>query len=408
VPSSTLTSDPSLSGSGAGRTLGAILFGVMLATVVLELLFRLLPVSTSTKTGYYFDPMILTYPAEYSFTTSSGWSLERARRHRANNYGFLSDHDFTSNPLAIALIGDSFVEASMLAPRDRLAAQLEARMEGRLVYALGAPGTSLLDYAERVRFAAQRFGIRDFVVALEHGDIGEVLCGSGNVAAPCLDPQTLAPRVERQAPPGLLKRILRHSGLAQYLFSQLKIDPVHWLRKLLPHAAGHAPPAARNFSDVSPQAVQQILDQFFTRVQPYRCGKLILVLLNDSGPGGSSGGGSDQVRDGLRWAAARHGAVFIDAWPEVRCHSEQTGVSALVSPRDAHLNPPALGIVARQVATALATAPDPGPERPARCPAAAQGFSAAGCSFGAGCFARPPASASAIFLRRPGSGWPPS
>jgi hypothetical protein len=161
-------------GRSGMRTLGFTLCGIGVALVALELLFRLLPVSTSTSAGYYIDPLILTYPPGHTFTTSSGWNLQRPQRHRANNFGFVADHDFARNPEAVALIGDSFVEASMLPARERLAAQLESKLGTRPVYAMGAPGTALLDYAERVRFASQRFAIHDFVLLLEHGDIASV------------------------------------------------------------------------------------------------------------------------------------------------------------------------------------------------------------------------------------------
>src|SRR5262249_49116400 len=152
--------------------------------------------------------------------------------HRSNNYGFLDARDFERDPNAVALIGDSFVEASMLPQRDRLGPQIERRLQAREVYAMGAPGSALLDYAERIRFASERFDIHDFVLLLEHGDVAQSLCGSGNVHAPCLDRVTLAPRTEKQPPPGTLKKVLRSSALAQYLFSQLKLDPAGWLQRL--------------------------------------------------------------------------------------------------------------------------------------------------------------------------------
>ena len=183
------------------RARGGLLFallGVTIAVVALEIVFRLLPVSSSSASGYYIDANILTYPAGQRFTTATGWNLKNPQHHKANNYGFVGDHDFSRNPKALALIGDSFVEASMLAPDERLAAQLESQLPGRIVFAMGGPGSSLLDYAERLRFASQEFGTRDFVLLLEYGDVGQALCGSGNVHAACLDRETLAPRIVKQ------------------------------------------------------------------------------------------------------------------------------------------------------------------------------------------------------------------
>jgi hypothetical protein len=90
---------------------------------------------------------------------------------------------------------------------------------------MGSAGTALLDYAERIRFAHEQFGVRDFVVLLERTDVAQALCGSGNVTSQCLDPKTLSPRTEFVVPASPLKRALRESALAQYLASQLKILP---------------------------------------------------------------------------------------------------------------------------------------------------------------------------------------
>src|SRR5882672_9601140 len=172
------------------------LLGCLAALLALELLFRLLPTSTATRTGYHIDPLIITYAPHHEFTLSSGWSLSNAHRYRANNFGFLTSREFVPDPSAVALIGDSFVEASSLAEDERLGAQLERELSGRPVYTMGSPGSSLLDYAERMRFAHDRFGIVDFVLLVERGDVRQALCGSNNIQGPCLDPRTLAPRIE--------------------------------------------------------------------------------------------------------------------------------------------------------------------------------------------------------------------
>ena len=179
------------------RQTAVIGFGALLLLAAAELVCPVLPVSTATDSGYYQDPMILNYPAEHRWQVSTGWDLHNPQRMHANNLGFAAEIDFLPNPQAIALIGDSYVEASMLAPEYRPAARLAAHLAadarhaapGEIipVYALGGPGSALLDYAERMRFAQHRLGLRDFVLLLEPGDIRQSLCGSGNVHAACLE-----------------------------------------------------------------------------------------------------------------------------------------------------------------------------------------------------------------------------
>ena len=53
--------------------------GVGAALLMLELLFRLLPVSTSTETAYNTDPLILNYPPYHRWTAATGWDLRNAQ-----------------------------------------------------------------------------------------------------------------------------------------------------------------------------------------------------------------------------------------------------------------------------------------------------------------------------------------
>ena len=133
-----------------------LFLGIIGALIASEILLRLLPVSTSTETGYYLTPSILTYPAHHPFVMATGWNLSNAQHHQSNNYGFLTHREFLPNANAVALIGDSYVEANMLTEDERLNTQLENKLKNRPVYAFGGPGSSLLDYSERARFAQQQ------------------------------------------------------------------------------------------------------------------------------------------------------------------------------------------------------------------------------------------------------------
>lgn len=200
-----------------------LLLGALAMLAGVELLLRALPVSTATHTGYHIHPNILTNPPHHRWTMSTGWDLRDVQHMRANNHGFAAEHDFQPGSNAIGLVGDSYVEAAMLPWADRPAAQLERALGGqRPVYALGGPGSSLLDYAERIRWAHETLGLRDFVVMMESTDASQALCNSGNVHARCLEPQRLTPVLQHRPPSGAAKDLLRESALAQYLVSQLK------------------------------------------------------------------------------------------------------------------------------------------------------------------------------------------
>lgn len=337
------------------------LLGVLGFILACELVLQGLPVSSATLTGYYTDPQILTYPAGHRWRVATGWDLRNARDLRANNAGFVADHDFRRDPQAVALIGDSFVEASMLRAPDRPGAQLEAALGGRAVYALGGPGSALLDYAERIRHAHTQFGVRDFVVLMERGDVRQSLCGSGNIHGPCLDRASFAPRTETQPPPGLVKRVLRHSALAQYLLGQLKLNPQRLWRQVLaqsqPPAESTRAPVAKTVT-VEERAralseVDAVARAFFERAKPHVQGRLVIVLDGKRDGAPLPADADDGARAHFIALARQAGATVIDAEPLYRAHDAASALKLEVGPYDAHLNALGLGLLMRAAAGAL-------------------------------------------------------
>lgn len=337
----------------------AAIVGVLLA---LEGLLRVLPVSTATMTGYHLDPEVLTYPPGHRWTTSTGWDLRNVQRLKANNWGFVSDHDFQREPRAVALIGDSYIEASMLAPANRPAAQLEALLgAARPIYGLGSPGTALIDHAQRLRLAAERFEVNDFVIFLERGDVRQTLCGSGNVHSRCLDPATLIPRNERQPSPSALKRWARHSALAQYLFGQIKLQPMSLLRSVFVRVVPAEPPFASGASAKrsAPGAVPEpdalalvdvAVDRFFADASPYMKGRLLFVVDGRRDGPSELPTVDDLERRHLIERLTAHGATVIDLEPVYAQHARRSSRRLEVGPYDRHLNALGVTVAMRPVA----------------------------------------------------------
>nr|WP_145552474.1 hypothetical protein [Variovorax boronicumulans] len=345
------------------RPISFFALGVAALVLLAELVLRLLPVSTATMTGYHHDPDQLTYPPGHHWTMSTGWDLRNAQHLVANNWGFAADHDFGPDARAVALIGDSYVEASMLAPADRPAAQLQAILgDGRPVFALGTPGTALLDYAQRLRLAQDRFGVRDAVLMLERFDARQALCGSGNVVSRCLDPVTLQPRIERLPPPGWLTRVLRHSALAQYLKSQLRFRPAALAEAMFTRATPE-PAAARTHGATAPPTAQEaahtramvdaVVENFFSTLAPVSMRHLVFVV--DGGRGGA------HQHDGLVGLERAHliarlrerGALVQDMAPVYAAHAARSQRSLAVGPHDDHLNPLGVQLAMQEAAAAL-------------------------------------------------------
>lgn len=328
------------------RRLALISTAWLALLLVLELLCRMLPVSTATHTGYHVDPALLTYPPGHRWTASTGWDLRNAHRLQANNMGFAAGRDFVPNPDAVALIGDSFVEASMLDATDRPAAQLERALGARRpVYAMGGPGSSLLDYAERIRWTARQFGTRDVVVLMERGDVRQSLCGSGNVHSACLDRTTLAPRTEAIPGAGTAKALLRRSALAQYLFSQLKLDPATlWRNAVLQSRPAHPEPAKAASSPAPSSArfdariVDAVTDRFFERIADSRPDRLVIVLDSDRSRLAAHQPIDDPERHRFIERARSRGAIVVDTEPLFAAHHAASTLRLDVGPYDTHLN----------------------------------------------------------------------
>lgn len=342
-----------------------MLLGALAMLVGVELLLQALPVSTSTQTGYHVHPNILTNPPHHRWTMATGWDLRDVQHMHANNYGFAAEHDFKRDSHAIGLVGDSYVEASMLPLEDRPAAQLERSLgASRPVYALGSPGTSLLDYVERMRWAYQTLGIRQFVVMMESTDASQTRCDSGNVHARCIDPDTLAPVIQRLPPPGVLKRIVRESALAQYLNSQLKFSatrlfsPEFW-RSGAPDHAGGPHMTVKSFAVAATQiepkklaVIDAAVDTFLRDMEELEGLRVVFVIDMNRRNLSSRAQRPDEgyhVSQRLR----AHDFTVVHGEPLYREHLHRSQLRLDVGPHDGHLNAIGVGLLMAAAAHAI-------------------------------------------------------
>lgn len=344
-----------------------VLLGVLVALFATEAVLRFLPVSTATHTGYHLAPNILNYPPRHTWRMATGWDLRNVQNLRSNNMGFAAEHDFVPGSDAVALVGDSYVEASMLPLADRPAAQLERALGGgRQVYALGGPGSSLLDYAERVQWAYTTLGIRSFVVLMQPEDASQVVCGSGNIHARCLLPGTLEPVIRRQPPSGWLKNVLRQSALAQYLNTQLKLKPAKLAEPRFWRTGAPAEkkpaPAARPSGERVPPAPElvAIMDRalalYFQQTEPLQGARTVFVIdMNRSNlkPGVNVADEGVHVAQRLRERAQ----VVVQGEPLYRAHQQRSTLRLDMGPHDQHLNRIGVGLLMEAAAVAMQSKP---------------------------------------------------
>jgi hypothetical protein len=202
--------------------LAPFLLGFMLVVLLAELLLRALPVSTGYNLGAVdaHQPILRGQPYS-AYTYSRAWNFQLENSGVLNNFGFRSSYDFAPDPRAVVVIGNSYIQADAIDPRDTLTERLGANLHVP-AYAVGVDGFSLADYLVAARWASASFDAHTLFVLLTAEDLKHscvprlgqhYLRSSEGVISLAL--------VERQSPSGF-KRLLNDSSLFRYIFDNLR------------------------------------------------------------------------------------------------------------------------------------------------------------------------------------------
>jgi hypothetical protein len=164
--------------------------------------------------------------AHRDYTSSLGWDMRHVVYGRTNGMGFLSPHEYTADRRAVALLGDSFVEAQMLGHDESLAGQLEARWGGRVyAYNFGVSGASLSHYLGMARELGSQFTFDAAVVVITRGDYAEGferqegLYSWGESTGVGEDLVKLVPAVPRSG----LRQLARELATVRYVRGNMKL-----------------------------------------------------------------------------------------------------------------------------------------------------------------------------------------
>lgn len=225
-----------MTSAGRLRSRNALLAALSIATgllaglALLELGLRLLPVREALET----QPVNQRQPYKHfkpqrEAVFSSGWDFQLVNKVRVNNVGFVNAQDYSRearSPL-LAVIGDSYVEALMVAHADTIHGRLAAAagQRGR-VYSFGASGAALSQYLAYARYARETFSPHALVVVVVGNDFDESLLeyksaggfhylAAGSEGKLSLQLQPYEPTV--------LGLLVRRSALARYLAYNLSL-----------------------------------------------------------------------------------------------------------------------------------------------------------------------------------------
>ena len=237
------------------------LASIVVCLLAAEVMLRFLPVSTGLRSVPVTaaDP-ILHFTPNRPFTNSLGWNMHNVVHGRVNNAGFVNDQDYgRDGPPLIAVIGDSFIEAQMVAYPQTLQGRLAAALAPTFrVYSFAGSGAPLSQYLIWAGLAVKEYGARAVVINVVGNDFDE------SIAA-----RRVGPGFWQYVPDangvlqlkltphraGTLISLARHSALARYVIINLGIQnrlfSIRWLAEMIFGKPANAQPRYAGNTDTS-------------------------------------------------------------------------------------------------------------------------------------------------------------
>ncbi|MGE0094020.1 MAG: hypothetical protein AB7M05_11560 [Alphaproteobacteria bacterium] len=211
--------------------LTAIFISIVGTLVVAEIALQFLPVNEGLRAQPVnaANPVFRFQPNRTS-TWSEGWNFESINQVHVNNDGFINSQDYDpglSTPL-IAVIGDSYIEAGMVPFPETVGGRLEADLRGRgRVYTFAASGAGLPQYLVWADYARRQYHPDAFIINVIANDFDESLWHRGQSPGfhhfeRMPDGTAVLRRVDYE--PGFWRLLLRHSALAMYLITNIKVQ----------------------------------------------------------------------------------------------------------------------------------------------------------------------------------------
>ena len=217
----------SISISEFGRALAGAVAAALVLVVVLEITLRVLPIVSGVhrQSPHASRATSARLVPNHEYTWSMGWDLRHVVKGKTNSMGFIAPYDYATDRPAIALLGDSFVEAQMLSYDESLAGRLDARLGGAMhAYNFGLSGAALPHYLGIAREMGSRFRFSAAVVVVTGYDYEEGFEEKEGVYHWGADPRkeliSLVPATERSG----MVSVARELALVRYVRANLKLS----------------------------------------------------------------------------------------------------------------------------------------------------------------------------------------
>jgi hypothetical protein len=255
----------------------SILFGFVFVLILLEGLFRFLPVNNAprlTRVDKLYGVNYFAPNETYKWSTGTTFAFRTSKQ--SNNFGFLSDYDFhpTSFLPLMVVIGDSYVEAAQVENGRAHHSLLHTGLGGHgRVYGIGSSGSPLSNYLQYAQMAKEQFSPDGMIFVIVGNDFDESMCqyyhmGVGTL---CFEPIGSGDyELKRMNPPhSLLRNLARQSALMRYLVFNAKIDWRAVIARLKGKRGEEDKYIGNTAAEVSPERLKQsknAVDEFFDRL----------------------------------------------------------------------------------------------------------------------------------------------
>jgi hypothetical protein len=338
-----------------------VAFGLGIAgmLLVLEGVLRVLPVFGGL---FAADPRpdwpIHSLIPNGRYTYSSGWNLDNVQGGRINNYGYLSPEDYRPGSGGIAVFGDSYIESVMNAYPDTLQGALAKHLRTpRTIMNFGTAGAELPHYLGAADFVAREFKPEWAVFLITAGDFTRGFKADAGYFYWKADrdpPIAFKPEPHRSR----LTKFVRSLALVRYMRGNLSFQAenmIQWRRNVEPPRQDCKPEDLSNEDDELLTAFVEHLPRAL-RLAPER-----VVLVFDSDRKSIYAGRSQEeslrcapratlANERLKNLARARGMHVIDSYPVFQEYFRRHGLPVDRGPFDAHWNPAAHGLMAREVA----------------------------------------------------------
>ena len=327
---------------------------ITVCLVAAEVVLRSLPVASSLHTlAVTQQSPVFRFAPNRDFVYSREWDFVLANRGRVNNAGFVNDQDYRKDdPLPLlAVVGDSMIEAAVVAYPGTLQGRLAKALDGKTrVYSFAAAGAPLSQYLIWARHAVQDYGAKALIINVVGNDFDESHSAYATYPGfwhyvPDANQQLRLRLFEYR--PSLLGRIAVSSALGRYLLFNLQAGAsIESLKQLLFGRPAMAQPrhAGNTAADVGAERLSRSLaavDAFFRDLPSYAGlppSRILFVVDGLRYPdvaAASAGTYFDRMRRALLEKAASLGYDAIDLDPFFFEHYRRTG-ERMEFERDAH------------------------------------------------------------------------